>query len=134
MQFEDLRSCLMELPVRGPHIVLEAVLQNVVEMDALRQLLLKDATQGNGWIVALVLSVKFDAIECRHNAEDSRHCQALHLAASLGDEATVRLLVRAGADVNAFSAGDNSPLMMARRADRVKKSKDVCRCWCRHLC
>jgi hypothetical protein len=103
----------MELP-GGPHIVLEGGLKEMVEADAfeeeddsdgpapdrLERLLLTEVRMGSAWAVALVLSLKFDDIQCTHDTVDnSSGSKLIHLAASCGDEAMVRLLLRTGAAV-----------------------------------
>ena len=64
--------------------------QALVQAGALERILLKEAKQGSGWALALLLSVKFEDIQCTHDAVDNSGCQLIHLAASRGDEALVR--------------------------------------------
>ena len=98
MQFEDLRLRLTDLP--GPHVVLEGGLQEMVEAGALQRILLKEASQGGGWAMALVLGLKFYDIQCSHDTVDEESgSNLIHLATSRGDEAMVRLLLRTGAAV-----------------------------------
>ena len=123
MQFEDLRSRLMELP-GGPHIVLEGGLQEMVEASAVERILLKEARQGSAWAVALVLSLKFDDIQCTHDTVDnSSGFKPIHLAASRGDEAMVRLLLRTGAAVEEKDRQGSTPLLLACRVGNLELAK-----------
>jgi hypothetical protein len=80
-------------------------------------------------VVRWLLDAGFDVNACRRGArggagarnEDSGAygLTALHLACARGDYALVRLLVHAGADVNAVAANDVMPLHCARAAGRA---------------
>ena len=72
------------------------------------------------WVVAF--SVKFDAIECTHDAIDDSRSQANRFASSRGDEATVHLFVGAVVAVEVESA-IGGPLLMACRAGSLYLTK-----------
>ena len=135
MQFEDLRSRLMELPDPGPHnIVLEGGLQEMVEAyaseeedesdspasDRLERLLLTEVKLGSAWAVALVLGLKFDDIQGTHDTVDNnRGSKLIHLAAIRGDETMVRLLLRTDATVEEEDKQGSTPWLMACRMRKL---------------
>ena len=122
MQFEDLRSRLMELP--GPHIVLEGGQQDMMEAGALKRILLKEARQGSALAVALVLSLKFDDIQCTHDTVDNNSgSKLIHLAANRGDEAMVHLLLRTGAGVDEMDKHRSTALLMACKIGTLELAK-----------
>jgi len=83
------------MDLSGTCIVLDAGLQKRTHLvvSCLERLLHKEAQQESVWVVAF--SVKFDAIECTHDAIDDSRSQANRFASSRGDEATVHLFVGA---------------------------------------
>ena len=131
MQFEDLRSRLQELPMCRPHIMLAGMLQEMVEAvasneeissddlvtDRLGRLLLTEVSQGSVWAVALVLSVKFDDIQCTGIGWFPK---SIHLAVSRGDEPIVLLLVLACAAVEEMDEHESTPLLMVCRTGSLR--------------
>jgi len=107
----------------GPHILLEGGLQEKVKKRALKRILLKEAKEGSGWAAALVLSVKFDDIECTHDVVDNSRRQPIHIAASRGNQAMVRLLVHTGAAVDTPDKYGSTPLLMVCRTGNLELAK-----------
>jgi len=105
----------------------------------LHEILAADAMQvwavsGDGWAplhlaaafagpaaVRLLLEHGAHAHQCSHNPQRN---QPIHAAIALGDsEETIRLLLEAGADVNATQAGGFTPLHQAAAAGRLELVK-----------